>query len=80
MLTKIQLEQRILELEDEIVNLKQMLEKEKNKYSAGRKKVTNDEVESAIQREYSYGGVSMDKLVKQFKVSKGTIFKIIHAE
>lgn len=79
MATKIQLEQRISELEDEIVNLKQRLEKEKNKYSAGRKKVTNYEIESEIQRGYSYG-MSMDKLVKKFKVSKGTIFKIIHAE
>ena len=69
MATKIQLERQISELEDEIVALKQMLEKEKNKYSAGRKKVTNSEIESEIQREYDFG-MSMDKLAKQFKVSK----------
>lgn len=79
MATKIQLEALISELEKEIVNLKQGLEKEKNKYGAGRKKVTNDEIEYEIQREYSFG-MSMDKLAKKFKVSKGTIFKIIHGE
>ena len=79
MVTKIQLETRISQLENEIVELRRRLLKEKNKYNAGRKKVTNDEIEYEIQKAYSFG-TSMDKLVKQFKVSKGTIFKIIHAD
>lgn len=77
MATKAELEQRIKELEDEIRELKQQRQPLKNERGAGRKKTTTDEMEIEIERLYNTG-TSMDKLAKQFKVSKGTIFKIVH--
>jgi hypothetical protein len=46
---------------------------------AGRKKSYSEETERRIQELYSLGS-SMDDLAIKFSLSKGTVFKIIHAD
>lgn len=78
--TKEQLEKRIKELEEENNELKQRLgNTKKNERGAGRKKKTTEDMELEIQKLH-YFGTSMDALAKKFKLSKGTIFKIISSE
>jgi len=52
---------------------------DKNNRGAGRKKSYSEETEKKIQELYYYGA-SMDSLAKKYNLSKGTVFKIIHAD
>jgi Mor family transcriptional regulator len=74
-------EQKILELEARIKELEAELQelKKKNARGAGRKKSYSEETEKKIQEGY-YFGSSMNVLAKKYKLSKGTIFKIVNAD
>lgn len=51
--------------------------KEKNERGAGRKKIVPTEVKNEIYKFYE-AALTMEELAKKFKLSKGTIFNIIH--
>jgi hypothetical protein len=55
------------------------LKADKNDRGAGRKKSYSEQTERRIQELYSIGS-SMDDLAEKFSLSKGTVFKIIHAD
>lgn len=76
--TKIELEYRIKELEHENNELKLQISK-RNQRGAGRKKKIDEDLEQEVQRSYVFGS-TMDMLAKKFKLSKGTIFNILHAD
>lgn len=50
---------------------------EKNERGAGRKKIVTTEVKNEIYKLYE-ACWTMDKLAKKFKLSKGTIFNVMH--
>jgi phage shock protein A len=71
---------------EEYDKLKKMYDELQLKYEklerdrgAGRKVSYSEETERKIQELYSFGS-SMDSLAKKFSLSKGTVFKIIHAD
>ncbi|MBE7478358.1 MAG: hypothetical protein HS131_16790 [Ignavibacteriales bacterium] len=51
--------------------------KEKNERGAGRKSIETDEIKVQICKLFE-SCWTMDQLAKKFKVSKGTIFNVIH--
>ena len=51
--------------------------KEKNEHGAGRKKIVSEEIKNEIYKWYE-SMWSMDKIARKFKLSKGTIFNVIH--
>ena len=51
--------------------------KEKNERGAGRKTTVTDEIKSQICK-LSLSYWTMDQIAKKFKLSKGTIFNVIH--
>ena len=73
------------ELECENNDLKQQIKegqlvfhyREKNERGAGRKKTVSVEVKNEIYKWYE-SAWTMDELAKKFKLSKGTIFNVIH--
>ena len=76
---------KYLKLESENTALKQQIEdgqlvfyyKEKNERGAGRKKIVSAEVKTEIYKLFE-ACWTMDRLAKKFKLSKGTIFNVIH--
>lgn len=76
---------KCFKLECENNELKQQIEdgqmllhrKEKNERGAGRKNTVSLEVKNEIYKLYE-AALTMDELAKKFKLSKGTIFNIIH--
>lgn len=52
--------------------------KEKNERGAGRKSIVTDEIKTQIYKLFE-SCWTMDELAKKFKLSKGTIFNVIHA-
>ena len=76
---------KCFKLECENNELKQQIEdgqlvlrhKEKNERGAGRKKIVTTEVKNEIYKFYE-ACWTMDELAKKFKLSKGTIFNVMH--
>ena len=55
-------------------------QKAHNERGAGRKSKLSEDTKDIIRFKYSSGVASMNVLAKEFEVSKGTIYNIIHAK
>jgi len=72
------LECELIELKRQIVDGQLFLyHKGKNERGAGRKKIVPVEVKNEIYNLYERA-FTMEELAKKFKLSKGTIFNLIH--